>query len=215
MLVDDHHSFREPLAFMLSREPDLESVAQADSLAAARKFLSDSDCPIDVALVDLDLPDGSGTDFIGDLHRLRPRAAAIILSALSERVRLAKAIEAGADGIMHKSARLSEILDAVRRLHAGEELLSRNEVAEAFRFLLSERGKAREAQTMIGTLTPREREVLQLIAEGLGDKEIAVRLHVGVGTVRAHVARVLMKLEVSSRLQALVFAARHGVVEIT
>ena len=215
MLVDDHHSFREPLAFMLSREPDLELVAQADSLTAARKFLSDSDFPIDVALVDLDLPDGSGTDFIDDLHRLRPRAAAIILSALSERGRLAKAIEAGADGIMHKSARLSEILDAVRRLHAGEELLSRNEVAEAFCFLLSERGKAREAQTMIGTLTPREREVLQLIAEGLGDKEIAGRLHVEVGTVRAHVARVLMKLEVSSRLQALVFAARHGVVEIT
>lgn len=213
MLVDDHHSFREPLAFVLSREPDLELVAQADSLTAARKFLGE-DSPIDVALVDLDLPDGSGTDFIDDLHRLRPRAAAIILSALSERGRLAKAIEAGADGLMHKSARLSEILDAVRRLHAGEELLSRNEVTEAFRFLLKERGKEREAQAMLETLTPREREVLQLIAEGLGDKEIAGRLHVGVGTVRAHVARILMKLEVSSRLQALVFAARHGVVEI-
>lgn len=215
MLVDDHHSFREPLAFMLSREPDLELVAQADSLAAARKFLRENGSAVDVALVDLDLPDGSGTGFIDDLHRLRPRAAAVILSALSERGRLAQAIEAGADGIMHKSARLSEILESVRRLHAGEELLSRREVTEAFRYLLKERGKEREAQAMIGALTPREREVLQLIAEGLGDKEIAARLHVGVGTVRAHVARILMKLGVSSRLQALVFAARHGVVEIT
>lgn len=214
MFVDDHHSFREPLAFMLAREPDIRVVAQADSLAAARELLSDDGPPIDVAVVDLDLPDGLGVDFIGDLRDARPQAVVLILSALSERGRLAKTIEAGAAGIMHKSARLGEIVEAIRRLHAGEQLLSQQEVMEALRFLLRERTRDRGVRAMINSLTPREREVLQVIAEGLGDKEIAERLYVGVGTVRAHVARILAKLEVSSRLQALIFAARHGIVKI-
>lgn len=214
MLVDDHSSFREPLAFMLAREPGLEVVAQADSLTVARHILADERLGMEVVLVDLDLPDGSGVDLIGLVSETRSGAAALVLSAFSERGRIVRAIEAGASGILHKSASIKEIVDAVRRLGAGETLLSQQEVVEALWTVARERAEDQEARKMIGRLTPREREVLQAIAEGWSDKMIADRLYLGVGTVRTHITSILQKLEVHSRLQALLFAMRHGLITL-
>jgi DNA-binding NarL/FixJ family response regulator len=140
---------------------------------------------------------------------------ALVLSATSEEKYLAKAIESGAAAVMHKSTPMSELVGAVRRrLAAGEQLFSQQEVIEALRFLVRERESHLEAQLASDKLTPREREVLQALAEGLSDKEIAQRFHMGVGTVHSHVANILAKLEVSSRLRALVFAVRHGIATI-
>ena len=214
MVVDDHDTFRDPLAFMLEREPDLEVVARPRSLSEAREVLEDAGLAVDVAIVDLNLPDGSGTALIRELASSRPRAMALVLSASTDQEHLAGAIEAGAAGVMHKSAPMSDLVEAVRRLAAGEQLLSQQEVIEALRFLVRVREIHREAQLAIDRLTPRKREVLRALAEGLSDKEIARRLHVGVGTVYSHVASILSKLEVSSRLQALVFAVRYGLVTI-
>jgi len=214
MVVDDHDTFRDPLAFMLEREPDLTVVARPGSLAEAREVLGSAELAVDVAIVDLNLPDGSGADLIGELKSSRPQAASLVLSATADQKHLASAIEAGAAGVMHKSAPMGHLVEAVRRLAAGEQLLSQEEVIEALRFLVRVREIHREAQFAIDKLTPREREVLQALAEGLSDKEIARRFHVGVGTVHSHVTNILSKLEVSSRLQALVFAVRYGVVTI-
>lgn len=220
MLVDDHASFRQPLAFMLDREPDLDVVAQTGSLADAREALGEmlreareGGPGVDVAVVDLDLPDGSGTEFIARLVSSFPNAQALVLSAFSDEGLLARAIEAGAAGVLHKSSRIGDIVGAVRRLRSGEQLLSQREVIEAVRLVSRERSEDRETRIKIGKLTPREREVLQALADGLSDKEIAQRLYVGVGTVRTHVTSLLSKLEVRSRLQVLVFAVRHGLVE--
>jgi RNA polymerase sigma factor (sigma-70 family) len=213
-VVDDHDTFRDPLAFMLEREPDLTVVARPRSLSEARGVLDDAELVVDVAIVDLNLPDGSGTDLIKDLRASRPRAKALVLSAMSEQRYLAEAIGAGAAGVMHKSTPMGDLVEAVRRLASGEQLLSQEEVIEALRFIGRERESNREARLAIDRLTPREREVLQALAEGWSDKEIAQRLHVGVGTVHSHVASILSKLEVSSRLQALVFAVRHSLVTI-
>jgi RNA polymerase sigma factor (sigma-70 family) len=214
MVVDDHDTFRDPLAFMLEREPDLTVVARPRSLSEAREVLESAELAVDVAIVDLNLPDGSGTDLIKDLRGSRPRAKALVLSAMSEQRCLAAAIEAGAAGVLHKSTHMSDLVEGVRLLAAGEQLLSQQEVIEALRLIVRERESRREAQALSEKLTPREREVLQALAEGLSDKEIAQQLHVGVGTVHSHVANILSKLEVSSRLQALVFAVRHGIVTI-
>lgn len=217
MLVDDHTSFRQPLAFMLEREPDLTVVAQAGSLAEAREVLREAHedgLEVDVAIVDLELPDGFGTEFVAELLADNPNAQVMVLSAFSDKGTLALAVEAGAAAVLHKSSRIDDITDAVRRLRSGEQLLSQREVIEAVRYVSRTRSEAREAQLMVAKLTPRERDVLQALAEGLSDKEIAERLYVGIGTVRSHTTSLLSKLEVRSRLQALVFAVRHGLVEI-
>jgi DNA-binding NarL/FixJ family response regulator len=218
MLVDDHTSFRQPLAFMLEREPDLTVVAQAGSLAEAREVLRgahEGGPEVDVAIVDLELPDGFGTEFVAELLADDPDVHVLVLSAFSDKGTLALAVEAGAAGVLHKSSRIDDITDAVRRLRSGEQLLSQREVIEAVRYVSRTRSEARETQLMVAKLTPRERDVLQALAEGLSDKEIAERLYVGIGTVRSHTTSLLSKLEVQSRLQALVFAVRHGLVEIT
>ena len=214
MVVDDHDTFRDPLAFMLEREPDLTVVARPRSLSEANEVLERSELAVDVAIVDLNLPDGSGTDLIKDLRGSHPRAKALVLSAMSEQRYLAEAIEAGPAGVMPKSVPMSDLVEAVRRLAAGEQLLSQQEVIEALRFIGRVRESNREAQLVIDRLTPREREVLQALAEGWSDREIAQQLHVGAGTVHSHVTNILSKLEVSSRLQALVFGVRYGVVTI-
>ena len=213
MLVDDHASFRDPLAFMLALEPDLAVVAQAGSVSDARAAL-DAGLQLDVAVVDLDLPDGFGAQLVSHLRRERPRAPALVLSAHSQPGRLAAAIDAGAAGVLHKSARLPEIVGAIRDLHAGERLLSPREISQAARLAGRAREEDREALRLIGKLTPRELDVLRALAEGLSDREISEKLYVGVGTVRTHLTNVLAKLEVRSRLQALVFAMRHGLVDM-
>ena len=217
MVVDDHASFRQPLVFMLDREPDLKVVAQASSVAEALATLGAFDEAgeaLDLAVVDLNLPDGSGSEFISELQSSSTRALALVLSAHSDRFRLARAIEAGAAGILHKSSRIENIVDAVRRLRSGEQLIPPQEVIEAVRLVSGERLRDQEVRLLISKLTPRERELLEALAEGLSDKEIAERLYVGVGTVRTHMTHLLAKFGVDSRLQALIFAIRYGLVEI-
>lgn len=210
MLVDDHSSFRQPLAFMLDREPDITVVGQAGTLAEAESLKDDAD----IAVVDLDLPDGSGVDLIRDLRIVNPHAAVLVLTASTNRDELAQAVEAGAAGVLHKSARITEIVDGLRRLAGGESLLSHAEMIELLRLATRRREEDREAQFALGQLTAREREVLASLAEGLTDKEIAQRLHVSTQTVRTHMVNILSKLGVNSRLQALVFAIRHGAVTV-
>jgi DNA-binding NarL/FixJ family response regulator len=211
LLVEDHATFREPLAFMLNREPEFEVVAQAGSLAEARGMLEG----VDLAVVDLDLPDGNGTELIGELRALNPRGMVLVLTASAERDAYARAVEAGAAGVLNKSTSIRNVIQAARRLVAGEAVLSTNEVAELLQLADRRREQDRETLRAVESLTPREREVLVLLAEGLSDKEIAERLYVGSGTVRNHVVSVFAKLGVHSRLQALVFAARHGIVDLT
>lgn len=214
MLVDDHATFREPLALMLGWEPDLEVVAQAGTLARAKEIVTVDKPEIDVAVVDLDLPDGSGLDFIAELREIRSGTLPLVLSAHAEQQRLARAIEAGAAGLMHKSVGPRQVMEAIRRLHSGEQLLSQQEIIEALRFVSRERTQDHEARLMIDKLTSREREVIQGLAEGLSDKQMAEKLYVGPGTIRAHLTSILTKLEVESRLQVLLFAVRHGLVDV-
>ncbi len=210
LLVDDHLSFRQPLAFMLMREPDITIIGQAGSVAAARPLLPEAD----IALIDLDLPDGEGLDLIQDLRSINPQAIALVLTASASKVAMARAVEAGASGVLHKSHPVSEITDAIRRVHAGEALLSVRETIEMLRFITRQRERDRAAQAAIGRLTQREREVLAALAHGLHDREIAERLHIQTETVRTHMVNLLHKIGVDSRLQALVFAVKYGLVDL-
>jgi DNA-binding NarL/FixJ family response regulator len=210
VLVDDHLAFRQPLAFMLTREPDLTITGQAGTVAEARPLLPETD----IALIDLDLPDGEGIDLIEDLRSVNPQAIALVLTGYGTNATAARAVEAGAAGVMHKTRPVSEIMEAIRRVHAGEALLSVRETMEMLRLITRQREQQRTVQATINRLTPREREVLQALAAGLSDYEIAHQLYVSHETVRSHMVNVLHKLGVDSRLKALVFAVKHGLVTI-
>lgn len=211
LIVDDHASFRQSLARLLEREPDISTVTQAGVMSTARKVLEG----VDVALIDLHLPDGSGIDLIGELLTASPEAAVLALTASTDPQELAGAVDAGAVGLLHKSASVDEIITAIRRSTAREPLLSSAEVMEMLRLARQQREEVRGMETALSHLTPREREVLRALAEGLSDKEIAKRLSISTGTARTHVVNILAKLGVNSRLQAVVVATRHGVVDIS
>jgi two-component system nitrate/nitrite response regulator NarL len=196
---------------MLERESEFEVVGQVGSVAEAQALDGQSLEDVDVAIVDLALPDGDGLELLEDLSS---RTATLVLSASLETGRFARAVESGASGVLHKAAPIKEIVDAVRRLRAGEALLSPGDVIEMLRLVNRERQEELSVRRAVERLTPREREVLQALAEGLESKEIADRLNVTVETERTHMVNILHKLGVHSRLQALVFAARHGVVQI-
>jgi two-component system, NarL family, response regulator DevR len=210
LLVDDHASYREMLTIVFDSEPDFEVVAQAGSLAEAGGMLEG----VDLAIVDLDLPDGDGTDLIGELRVANPHGLVLVLTASAEREVHARAVEAGACGVLHKSVRVEDIIDTSRRAIRGETILSKDEIIELLRLAGREREREYREHQATQRLTPREQEVLQALASGLSDSEIAERLNVSIGTVRNHFVSIFNKLGVHSRLQALVFALRQRVVEL-
>jgi len=116
MLVEDHIAFRQSLALLLSREPDLEVVAQAGSLAEARELLNSR---LDVAVLDLGLPDGDGRDLIGELQRANAGISVLVLSVTIRPGRLEEVMKAGADAVLHKVAPPASIVEEVRRLAGG------------------------------------------------------------------------------------------------
>ena len=212
MLVEDHAAFRQTLALVFDQQPDFEVVAQAGSLAEARRVMRRREA--DLGVIDLGLPDGEGFELIEQLREANPHFAALVLTASMDKAEHARAIEAGAAGVLHKSSEVEDIMGAARRLAAGETLISPDELVEMLRLAGQSRDDRREARANIEQLTPREMQVLRALAEGLTNRQIAERLHMSVDTERTHMMNILSKLGVHSRLQALLFAARYGLVEI-
>ena len=214
LLVEDHVSFRQSLASALTAQSGFDLVAQVGSLAAAREVINDAGKEIDLAIFDLFLPDGTTTELIRDLHDASPHATVLMLTASLDREQYALAVEAGAAGVLHKSASVDSIVRALHRLEAGGTLLPPGEVVELLRLALRRRERSVEAKYRRELLTRRELEVLQLLAQGLDSKDIARRLNITAKTEHTHMMSVFNKLGVHSRLEALVSAVRHGLVEI-
>ena len=140
--------------------------------------------------------------------------AVLVLTSLNELHDRARAVTAGALGVLHKSVPTADIVAAIRRLHRGEALFTPGQIIELLRAESGHLEKTRNAQQALKQLTPREVEVVQALAEGLSDKEVADRLYIKSKTVRIHVANILGKLGLESRLQLVLFAVRHGLVEV-
>jgi len=180
-------------------------VGTAPSLARARQKIV-SEAP-DVVLLDHRLPDGLGVDSIAELKSLRPSAKIVVLTAAAEDSMLVTATEAGCAGFLLKTSPLDELVVAVRTAAAGEIMVSSDLLARLLN-RLHHRDDEREH-----VLTAREREILELIAEGLTNGAIAKRLFISVNTVRNHVQNVLAKLDAHSKLEALSIAIRNGLID--
>ncbi|MEA2248361.1 MAG: hypothetical protein QOH46_2890 [Solirubrobacteraceae bacterium] len=210
LLVEDHTVVREAIASAFERDAGFQVVGQAASLAQARDMLHG----VDVAVLDLGLPDGYGADLIEELRRASPGAQALVLSASLDRADVARAVESGAAGVLNKAAHFDDVVRSVRRLRAGETVMGVDEIVELLRFAGRRREREQRDRRAAAQLTPREREVIQALADGLDTQATAERLHISVRTARNHVSSILAKLGVHSQLQALVFALRYDLVEI-
>lgn len=210
LLVDDHTSFREALALAIGQESDLVVAAQAESLAEARQVRT----PCRVAVVALPLPDSDALGLVRELSVTSPEIAVLVLTSDSSLAQRAKAVEAGASAVLTERAHLGEILAALHRLAGGEMSLSPPEAVGLLRLASELREGERQDRAALARLTPREREVLQLLADGLGENQVSEHLNVSCDTVHTHVSHIFSKLGVSSRIQAIRVAARHGVVKI-
>lgn len=211
LIVDDHAAFRQPLAFMLDREPDMAVVAQAGTVAEARAVVQATAGDINVALIDLRLPDGLGIDLLHLIKEANPGAASLMLTADQDKLQFARAIEMGAIGVLGKTASIDEIVAGIRLAARGESVQSAQEIIELLRLANTERERDKATQITLARLTPREREVLETLSEGLDNRAIADRLFISPETARTHVVKLLSKLNVESRLQAAIFAIENGV----
>ena len=151
LLVEDHATVREAIASAFASEPGIRVVGQAASLAEARSKLEQ----VDVAVVDLGLPDGYGGDLIRELSEVNPHAQALVLSASLDRAEVARAVESGAAGVLNKTVHLDEVVSNVRRLRAGEALLPMDEVVELLTYAVRRREQERDDRNALIRLTPR------------------------------------------------------------
>ena len=205
LIVDDHQMFASSLAHALTVEDDLLVVGVAASLEGAR--LQTSATAPDVVLLDQRLPDGDGVSAIAALQSLRPSVQVVILTATtSERV-LVAAMEAGAAGFIAKTQPLDDVIDGVRAAAQGESVVSSKLLSRLLPRL------HRRSSAPATRLTDREREILDLLAQGLQNADIAQRLSLSVHTVRNHVANLSAKLGAHSKLEVLAIAVRDGLVD--
>lgn len=216
-IVEDHASFRQSLAMLLQHEDDFEVVGQAGSLEEARSFLESLDESANVpsvGLLDLNLPDGDGTEIIGDFQAVNPEFVALILTASVEDIEHARAIEAGASGVLHKASDVDEILDSLRLLARGESLMDQAQILKMVQLAARFRQEKLKTEETAARLTKREMQVLTALAGGKSNKEIAEDLRISVDTERTHMVNILGKLGAHSRLQALVVAVQTGLIDI-
>jgi DNA-binding NarL/FixJ family response regulator len=195
VVVDDQALVREGLAMILGAQPDIEVVAALADGAALMSFL-DRDAT-DVVLLDLYLPGGDGVQVLG---RIRGLARVVMLTTVGRASDVQRALAAGADGFVLKDASGRELAASVRGAYAGVTSLSSSAAA-----LLWQAPAPRSAPS-VEALTPREREVLTLLGEGLSNQDIARRLALAERTVKAHVSNLFAKLSVTSRTQAALIA---------
>jgi DNA-binding NarL/FixJ family response regulator len=210
VLVGGRAAAREALAAALRAVPGFDVAGEASSPAGAVALLEG----VDVALVDDALLDGDGIEFLAQLREASPDAKALVLGGAIDRARIARAIDGGAAAALDGSASLAEVVDAVRRLAAGESPLALDDVIKLLRLAYVRREEQRSERVAIESLTPREREVLQALGAGLDGAAVAARLGVSIRTERNHVASILGKLGVHTQLQAVLVGLRQGLVQL-
>jgi two-component system, NarL family, nitrate/nitrite response regulator NarL len=204
LLIEDHQLVAEGLQLLLDREPDFEVVGIAANGAEALRQARDLEP--DVLLVDFRLPDATGAEIAASIRRQLPRVVTIFLSMVINPVLLLDAVRAGARAYLLKSQAGSELVNTVRRALAGEMLIPASVLAE----LVANQG---ERAQLVEKLTPREKELLALVAEGLDNWTIADRLGITYATVRGHLRNLLGKLDAHSKLEAVVRASELGLIE--
>lgn len=203
-ICDDHPIVRSGIRALLERTPDLRLVLEVESLGALRDSIDAT--PVELVLLDVDLPDGSGLDAI---ESLVPRAKVLVLSALAEPRAVKKALAKGAVGYVRKDASPDELVRSIRRALTGQTALSAD-VAMSLADSMRGDSEATRFREKLASLSSRQREVVELVAEGRSNRDIAKALFLSEGTVKNYVSQILEIVGVSDRTRLAVMVSKHG-----
>jgi DNA-binding NarL/FixJ family response regulator len=219
LIADDHRIVREGLRSLLEDQPDLEVVAEADNGRQALEMAAEHEP--DVVVMDVAMPQLNGIEATRRLMNDQPNTKVVALSMHSDRRYVAEALKAGAAGYLLKDGAFDELVTAIRAVVANKVYLSPRVagvvVDDYVRRLPADEGgrtSGREESNAFHKLTVREREVLQLMAEGFATKEIATRLHVSVKTVETHRRQLMEKLQLYSVAEVTKYAIREGLTSL-
>ncbi|MEA2488171.1 MAG: two-component system, NarL family, response regulator DevR [Actinomycetota bacterium] len=204
MLVDDHEIVRRGLKTLLEAEGDIEIVAEAESGPRA-VALASSNKP-DVIVMDVRMPDGSGVEACRAIRDERPDAKVIMLTSFSDDEALFNSIMAGAAGFVLKQIKGRDLIEAIRAVASGKSLLDPEVTKRVLERL--RKSKFEDKDPKLARLSPQEERILDMVGEGLTNREIAERIHLSDKTVKNYVSAILQKLEVARRAEAASYVAR-------
>jgi len=210
LIVDDELTFGEALQLALRQEKDLKVIEVATDGETAVLAI-DRHHP-DVVLMDVAMPGMSGIEATRRIKEEDPEAQVLILSGHEDPLLLARAVQAGAVGLLRKTEAVVNVASSVRRAYRGEAIHDEEEVETAMRRLRHRRDADADAVQRLERLTPREREIVKQMAAGTAPERIAHALGMSPNTLRTHTQNILTKLGVHSKMEALVLAIRHGAV---
>lgn len=204
-LLDDHEIVRRGVRELIEAEPGLEVVGEASTAEEAVQRIPA--VRPQVAVLDVRLPDGSGVEVCREVRSQLPGLACLMLTSFSDDDALFEAIMAGASGYVLKQIRGNDLVTAIKRVARGESLLDPSVTTKVLHRLRN----PSEEDERLAKLTPQERRILDLIAEGATNRQIGNELHLAEKTVKNYVSNMLMKLGMSRRTEAAVFAVKAGV----
>ena len=208
LIADDHAIVREGLRALISIHPEMELIGEAaDGVEAVVRAL---ELQPDVVLLDLMMPRKNGIDCIQEIKQNRPDAHILVLTSFSDDNLVFSAIKAGALGYLLKDSLPSELIQAIQDVHQGRPSLHPTIALK----LIDELNRPVEAPLTDNPLTPREMEILKLVAQGLSNQQIGEKLVISERTVRRHVSNILEKLHFANRTQVALYALREGVANL-
>jgi DNA-binding NarL/FixJ family response regulator len=214
LVVDDHALFRRGLQMVLEQEPDIQVVGEASDGAEA--VVQAGDTLPDVVLMDVRMPRRGGIEACTSIKDVVPSAKIIMLTISDEEADLYEAIRAGAMGYLLKEISIEEVASAIRAVNGGQSLISPSMASKLLtEFAAMSRRSEERQQLPTPRLTDREMEVLKLVARGLNNRDIAKELFISENTVKNHIRNILEKLQLHSRMEAVVYAVREKLLEIT
>ncbi|MCC5668353.1 response regulator transcription factor [Nostoc sp. CHAB 5784] len=200
LIADDHAIFRQGLATIINRDPDMQVIAQAENGEQAIALFGEHQP--DVTLMDLRMPEVEGVAAIGAICATAKSARIIVLTTYDSDEDIYRGLQAGAKGYLLKETEPDELLNAIRTVHRGQKYIPPDVGAKLVQRLSNPE------------LSERELEVLRSLAQGMSNADIAAALSIGEGTVKSHVNRILNKLDVSDRTQAVIVAVKRGIVSL-
>jgi len=213
LIVDDHALFRRGLAMVLENEKDIELVGEAGDGAEAITITTDK-MP-DVVIMDVGMPKRGGIEATSQIKELSPHTKVVMLTNHDEEADLYDSIKAGASGYLLKEISIEEIANAIRAVHAGQSMISPSMASKLLTEFSAMVKKTDEKPVAAQPrLTEREMEVLRLVAKGRNNRDIAKELFISENTVKNHIRNILEKLQLHSRMQAVVYAVREKLLEI-